>query len=148
MKRLKDPDQKEKKAPKTLKVPKVLKAKEVKEVKEVEEGELWRFYRSHLPTIVWDARGGQNKTLADFSKGYYTTKEKDVADILRSKGYLEIPLNMTEPPSVIINQPSPQLLRKHVPLMPGAGNISGAAAEIAASRMMEGVLSIPEVQTQ
>lgn len=146
MKRLKkDSDTKGKKVPEVVKTTKVTKVAKKEEIK-VEK--IWRFYRSHLPTIVWDARGGQNKAMADFSKGYFTTKEEEVADILRSKGYLEIPLNMTEPPAVIINQPSPQLLSKHVPLMPGAGNISGEAAEIAANRMMEKVLSIPEVQTQ
>lgn len=124
------------------------KTTEVKDTQEVVEQKQWRFFRSNLATVVWDARPGKNCSMADFSKGYFTTDDEEVAAILQKKGYPQIPLNMTEPPNIIVNQPSPQLLSKHVPLMPGAGNISGEAAEIAGSRMMDGVVSVPQVQPQ
>lgn len=108
----------------------------------------WRFYRSNLSTIVWDARN--NKRLADFGKGYFTTEDKAVATILRDKGYIEIPLNMTEPPVMTVNQPAPILNTRNgsVPVMKGAGNISGDAAESAASGMMDGLVDIPEVKIE
>ena len=108
----------------------------------------WRFYRSNLSTIVWDPRLGMNKSLADFSKGYFTTEDKAVAKILRKKGYVEIPLNMTEPPMIVVNQPAPQLRTDNVPVFKNAGNITGGAAEEAAGKLMEGVIDIPQVQPQ
>lgn len=121
---------------------------ETNKTDEVEVKTAWRFFRSNLSTIVWDARPGAKQPLADFSKGYHTTEDKAVAKILRSKGYLEIPLNMTEPPEVVINQPAPILKTRNVPVMKGAGNISGNAAEAAAAGMMDGVVEIPEVNKE
>ena len=112
----------------------------------VEVKTAWRFYRSQLPTIVWDARPGMNKPLADFSKGHFTTEDKAVANILRKNGYIEIPLNMTEPPAVVVSQPTPQLKTENVPILKGAGNITGQAVEQAGQNIMEQVIDIPEVQ--
>lgn len=123
---------------------------EIDNTDKVEIKTAWRFYRSNLSTIVWDARRGTNKPLADFGKGYFTTEDKAVANILREKGYIEIPLNMTEPPALVVNQPAPILNTRNgsVPVMKGAGNITGEAAEKAASGMMDGLVDIPEVKTE
>ena len=75
-----------------------------------------RFYRSNLSTIVWDSENG--KPLADFSQGHFTTNNPRVVQILIDKGYVEIPLNSQEPPSIIINQPSTVLKQDHVPVLP------------------------------
>jgi len=112
----------------------------------VEVKTAWRFFRSELSTIVWDVRPGMNKPLADFSKGHFTTEDKAVAKILRSKGYVEIPLNMTEPPAIVVMQPAPQLKTANVPIMRGAGNVSGVAVEQAGQNMMDKVMEIPQVQ--
>jgi hypothetical protein len=113
---------------------------------EVEVKTAWRFFRSELSTIVWDSRPGMNKALADFSKGHFTTEDKAVAKILRDMGYVEIPLDMTEPPAIVVQQPAPQLKTKNVPILKGAGNVTGAAAEQAGQNLMESVMDIPEVQ--
>lgn len=113
---------------------------------EVEVKTAWRFFRSQLPTIVWDPRPGSNKAMADFSAGHFTTEDKAVAKILREKGYIEIPLNMTEPPAIVVQQPAPQLKTENVPILKGAGNVTGAAAEQAGQNIMESVMEIPEVQ--
>lgn len=115
-------------------------------VDEVEVKTAWRFYRSQLSTIVWDARPGMEKPLADFSKGHFTTEDKAVANILRKIGYVEIPLNMTEPPAIVVMQPAPQLKTANVPIMPGSGNVSGEAVEQAGQDMMDKIMDIPEVQ--
>lgn len=63
----------------------------------------WRFYRSNLATIVWNPEEG--RPLADFSAGHFTTDDEAVADKLREMGYVEIDLDATEPPDVIVNKP-------------------------------------------
>lgn len=119
----------------------------IDEVRE-EQQEEWRFFRSNLSTIVWDARPGKDRALADFSKGYFTTDDEYTVEILRKMGYPEIPLDMTEPPEIVVNQPAPTLKTGHVPVMRGASNISGEAAENAASKVMDKVVNVPEVQSQ
>ena len=66
------------------------------------EKESVRFFKSNLPTIVWDPNN--DCSLADFSKGHFTTDDERVIDILKEKGYQIIPLDSTEPPAIIINQ--------------------------------------------
>jgi len=123
---------------------------EIDNTDKVEVKTAWRFYRSNLSTVVWDARRGAKQPLADFGKGYHTTEDKAVAKILREKGYIEIPLNMTEPPAYVVNQPAPVLNTRNgsVPVMKGSGNVTGEAAERAGSGMMNGLVDIPEVKTE
>lgn len=72
------------------------------------EKRAWRFYRSNLSTIVWDPEN--DKPLADFTAGYFTTNDPKVAEVLINYGYYEIPLDSTEPPlDVIINKPTRQI---------------------------------------
>lgn len=65
----------------------------------------FRFYRSHLPTIVW----GGNGKIADFSEGHFTTDDKPIALILLDKGYPQIPLDSTEPPAILVTIPGDSL---------------------------------------
>jgi hypothetical protein len=58
-----------------------------------------RFYRATLPTIVWDPN--ENKALAKFINGTFTTEDEDVAEILLSKGYPEVGLDQESPPMII-----------------------------------------------
>lgn len=112
----------------------------------VEVKTAWRFFRSNLSTVVWDPRKGMNKPLANFSKGHFTTEDKAVADILRKKGYIEIPLNMEKPPAIVVEQPAPQLMQEDVPVLKNIENLKGEAAEAAAQKAMDGIVQIPEVQ--
>ena len=107
----------------------------------------WRFYRSNLATVVWDNRGS-DKALANFRDGYFVTEDKAVANILRAKGYPEIPLNADVPPDVIINQAAPTLKTGDVPIIKSIGNITGEAAEAAAARIMDNVMDIPQPISQ
>lgn len=63
-----------------------------------------RFYRSNLSTIVWDSVKGV--PLADFSAGHFTTDDPNTVGVLLGRGYVEIPLECSEPPAIIVNQPS------------------------------------------
>lgn len=67
----------------------------------------YRFFRSHLPTVVWD--GQNNCVLADFSQGHFTTDDIEVAKTLLDKGYVQIPLDATEPPPVLVRIPGKSL---------------------------------------
>jgi len=72
---------------------------------EASKQKAWRFYRSNLSTIVWDPASGQ--PLADFSAGHFTTDNPKTARKLAALGYIEIPLDATEPPAgIIISQPT------------------------------------------
>lgn len=83
------------------------------EKKKVKE---WRFYRSNLCTFVWDP--DNDTIMANFSKGHFTTKNKKVANVLRGKGYIEIDLNATQPPNIIVSQPAHALKEgQNVPIM-------------------------------
>ena len=66
-----------------------------------EEKTAWRFYRSNLSTIVWDP--AKDGVMADFRLGHFTTNDPVVAGKLRKLGYVEIPLDATEPPDVEVN---------------------------------------------
>ena len=57
-----------------------------------------RFYRGKLPTIVWDAR--YDRQLCDLSEGHYTTDDDYTIKVLKSIGYIQIPLNATRPPDI------------------------------------------------
>jgi hypothetical protein len=79
------------------------------------EAKAWRFYRSNLSTIVWNPVTEQ--PLADFTEGHFTTDNPKTARKLRELGYMEIPLDATEPPSdVIISQPT-QVIDGDVPVV-------------------------------
>jgi hypothetical protein len=84
------------------------------------EKEPRRYFRSHLPTIVWNPDEG--RPLADFSEGHFTTDDPKVQKKLEDLGYLEIPLDATEPPTgVIIRQPT-HIIEGEIPLLrPGQG---------------------------
>ncbi len=73
-----------------------------------------RFYRSNLHTIVWDA--DNDRALADFGKGHFTTSDPKIADKLLSLGYPEIEVDAQQPPDVLIQKPS-RKLKGDVPLM-------------------------------
>lgn len=73
-----------------------------------------RFYRSNLETIVWDP--DEDKPMADFSKGHFTTDDKRVADYLEALGYVEIPLDAQEPPNIIVQKPT-HVIDGNVPVM-------------------------------
>lgn len=74
-----------------------------------------RFYRSNLSTIVWNPEKGTE--LANFSKGHFTTEDPHVAEVLINKGYVEIPLDATEPPEgIIVRQPT-HIIEGDVPIM-------------------------------
>lgn len=67
----------------------------------------YRFYRSQLPTIVWD--GPNDCVLADFSLGHFTTDNINIARKLLDSGYVQIPLDATEPPPVLVRIPGKSL---------------------------------------
>jgi len=81
----------------------------------LKEKKKYRFFKSHLASIVWDA--GKERPLADFTEGHFTTDDPKVAAILKSKGYPQIPLDAEEPPNVIVNQTT-QVLKEgaNIPL--------------------------------
>lgn len=78
----------------------------------------FRFYRSNLPTIVW----GNNKPMADFTEGHFTTDDKEIALKLLDKGYPQIPLDSTEPPSILVTIPG-QSLRTNESLGKGLDDV-------------------------
>jgi hypothetical protein len=84
-----------------------------------EEKKAWRFYRSSLSTVVWDP--DNDRPLADFTEGHFTTEDPRVAAKLTSLGYMEIPLDSTEPPPNII-------IREIVPTIDGDIPVIAAAA--------------------
>ena len=69
----------------------------------------YRFFKSHLPTIVWNP--ATDSVLADFTPGHFITYDPKVAKILRKNGYPEIAMDATEPPNIIVNQPT-RVLKK------------------------------------
>lgn len=73
-----------------------------------------RFYRSNLETIVWDP--DNNKPLADFGKGHFTTEDPRVAQRLVELGYPEIPLDAKRPPDILVNKPT-HVIEGDVPVM-------------------------------
>jgi hypothetical protein len=89
-----------------------------------------RYYRSQLSTIVWDAEN--DCILADFSAGHFTTSDKRVQGKLEEFGYPEIPLNATEPPAIVIQQPT-YAIQGDVPVM------SKGVAPIVAQKKMESI---------
>lgn len=90
-----------------------------------------RFYRSNLSTIVWDPV--LNKSIADFTPGHFTTKDETIAEMLVEMGYVEIPLDATEPPAdVIVNQPTFDL-KGDVPVI---NNLSGRSTPSPAMEAM------------
>lgn len=95
-----------------------------------EQQSKWRFYRSSMPTIVWDP--ANERALADFSKGHFTTDDPKVAEKLKAMGYLEIPLDATEPPDIIIRPPA-HVIEGDVPV------IRGTASESVVESRMEKV---------
>jgi hypothetical protein len=99
------------------------------------EQEAWRFYRSSMPTIVWNP--DTDSALADFSEGHFTTDDPVLADRLRSMGYPEIPLDATEPPAGVIVRPPVHVIEGDVPLMSGAAG--PALMETKMSKIMKQV---------
>lgn len=74
---------------------------------------LRRFYRSNLPTIVWDPK--HNRALCEFVDGQFYTEDPEVASILTDKGYPEVALDQTTPPDIMF--PKGQSLEGNVPIM-------------------------------
>lgn len=95
-----------------------------------EEKKAWRFYRSNLSTIVWDP--DKDKPLADFTEGHFTTDDPRVAAKLKALGYMEIPLESTEPPpNIIIREVNPTI-NGDIPVVP---NIAAADPRAVEKRM-------------
>jgi len=69
----------------------------------VNEKQEFRFYKSNLAKVVWDP--DNNRALADFEGGSFTTDDIRVAKILLDKGYPQIPVDATEPPDVLVYIP-------------------------------------------
>jgi len=102
----------------------------------------WRFYRSNLPSKVWG--GDEVGVIADFSKGHFTTEDKKLAIMLKQKGYVEIDLDATAPPNIIVSPPT-QVLKEgaNIPIMtPG---INQNIAEQQMKNITEEVVAPPEV---
>jgi hypothetical protein len=83
-----------------------------------------RYYRSNLETIVWDAEN--NRVLADFGEGHFTTDDVRTQKILEGFGYVQIPLDAAEPPDIIVNKPTTEV-KGDVPVM--RGNVPPIVAE-------------------
>lgn len=64
--------------------------------------ELYRFYRSNLPTVVWSKE--LNGPIAEFVNGQFYTKDPKVAQLLKDKGYPRISLEATEPPDILFKK--------------------------------------------
>lgn len=94
--------------------------------KKQEGKQKYRFYRSNLPTIVW---GQENKKIADFAEGHFTTNDKQIALTLLDKGYPQIPLDSTEPPSILVSIPG-QSLRTNESLGKGLDDVKIGPAGI------------------
>lgn len=63
---------------------------------------VFRFYRSNLETIVWDK--DNDRPLAEFVNGQFYTKDAKIAATLTAMGYVEIPLDLQEPPDVFFQK--------------------------------------------
>lgn len=74
------------------------------ENQETSNKKAYRFFRSHLSTKVWDK--DNNRLLADFSTGTFTTEDPRVAKILQGMGYPQVPLDLESPPDIIVEQPN------------------------------------------
>lgn len=77
-----------------------------------------RFYRSSMPSIVWDP--ANDRPLADFTSGHFTTDDPVVVEKLRQMGYVEIPLDAIEPPPDIVVRPPKEIIEGDIPVMQGA----------------------------
>ena len=75
--------------------------------KKVNKKQEFRFYKSNLAKVVWDP--DNDKPLADFEGGTFTTSDKRIAMILFEKGYPQIPVDATEPPNVLVRIPGRSL---------------------------------------
>lgn len=64
---------------------------------------LYRFYKSNLPAIVWSPF--EDKPLADFSEGHFTTDDLKVAKFLLDNGYPQIPVDAKKPPNILVSIP-------------------------------------------
>lgn len=114
-----------------------------KDNKETTKGR--RFYRSNLSTIVWDIEN--DRALADFTEGHFTTEDDEVAEILLEKGYIEIPLDSTEPPSVIVNQPAVVLKEgAHIPVITPGMSEKGIQKRMEAVTEKTGPVEVPSFE--
>lgn len=78
--------------------------------------EVFRFYRSNLPTVVWDPNA--DRALAEFISGQFFTEDENVALVLRDKGYPQIPLDATEPPDVFFEKGKSLAVGEHAKILP------------------------------
>lgn len=95
----------------------------------------WRFYRSNLSTKVWDKEN--NRLLADFTEGTFTTGDARVARKLQELGYVQIALDATQPPDVVVQQPA-MVIDGDVPML-GPRVMEGAKVEEAITSKMKPV---------
>ena len=109
----------------------------------------WKFFRSEMATIVWDP--DNDKELAIFENGVFVTEDKRVAEILRKKGYIEIPMDADVPPGMVKVMPAPQRTGS-IPLMPAAAAaLKPEGSEAMAPELqnkMDGVVSVPKATGQ
>lgn len=75
--------------------------------KKVSGKQKYRFYKSGLPKVVWSKN--ENKPLAVFEGGTFTTDNINVARILLDKGYYQISPDAKEPPNVLVTIPGRSL---------------------------------------
>lgn len=109
----------------------------------------WKFFRSEMATIVWDK--DNNCELAIFENGVFQTEDKRTAEILRAKGYIEIPLDADAPPETIKVMPAP-IRSGSIPLMPAAAAaLNREGAESMASQIqnkMDAAVDVPQATGQ
>lgn len=76
---------------------------------------LFRFFRSNLPTIVWDP--DKNRAIVEFVEAQYYTEDEKIAQMLIDKGYPQIPLDLEEPPDVWFKRGRSLADGENVPVM-------------------------------
>jgi len=84
--------------------------------------QLYRFYRSNLPTVVWSKE--LNGPIAEFVNGQFYTEDPAVAKLLKDKGYPQISLDATEPPDILYQKGA--IIEGDIKQLP-AGITEGAA---------------------
>lgn len=109
----------------------------------------WKFFKSEMAGIVWDPKN--NMVMAEFKDGVFETEDKNIAVILRNKGYIEIPMDTSAPPETVNVMPAP-VRSGNIPLMPAAAAaLKPAAAEAMADQIntqMDQVVDVPKATGQ
>ncbi len=86
------------------------------------EDNLYRFYKSNLPAVIWDPK--KNRSLVEFQKGVFETTDIKVAEKLLELGYPQVSPLAEEPPDVIVMLPGQSIdtsAQSQENIRPGAG---------------------------